>query len=113
MTLRLSMLAVVTCVLSLGRQAPSLDSLASTSLAVIDGTTTISDLRSDVRVVRDSWGVPHIYAQSADNLFFAQGYVMAQDRLWQMEVWRRTGEGRLSEILDRPAAYRRPRTPGH
>jgi hypothetical protein len=55
MTLRMSILAVVTCVLSLGRQAPSLDSLASTSLAVIDGTTTISGLRSEVRVVRDSW----------------------------------------------------------
>ena len=108
MTLRLSILAVVTCVLSLGRQAPSLDSLASTSLAVIDGTTTISGLRSDVRIVRDSWGVPHIYAQSADDLFFAQGYVMAQDRLWQMEVWRRTGEGRLSEILG-PSALPRDR----
>jgi penicillin amidase len=108
MTLRLSILAVATCVISLGRQAPSLDTLASSSLAVIDGSTTISGPRSDVRVVRDSWGVPHIYAQSADDLFFAQGYVMAQDRLWQMEVWRRTGEGRLSEILG-PSALPRDR----
>ena len=41
------------------------------------------------RVVRDEWGVPHITAASDDDLFFAQGYVMAQDRLWQLEMWRR------------------------
>src|SRR5690606_21328038 len=47
---------------------------------------------------RDEWGIPHIYAQNQDDLFFAQGYVMAQDRLWQMELWRRWREGRLAEI---------------
>ena len=63
---------------------------------------------ADVQVVRDTWGVPHIYAQSTDDLFFAQGYVMAQDRLWQMEMWRRAGEGRLAEVLG-PAALARDR----
>jgi penicillin amidase len=61
-----------------------------------------------VQVVRDTWGVPHISAQSTDDLFFAQGYVMAQDRLWQMEMWRRAGEGRMAEIAG-PAAVARDR----
>jgi penicillin amidase len=108
MTLRLSLLGVVVCAVSMARQAPTLDKLATASLAVIDGTATVAGLRSDVRIVRDTWGVPHIYAQSMDDLFFAQGYVMAQDRLWQMEVWRRGVEGRLAEILG-PAAVARDR----
>ena len=108
MFLRVSLLTVLTCVVSMDRQAPAIDKLAAASLAVIEGTTTVAGLRSNVRIVRDTWGVPHIYAQSVDDLFFAQGYVMAQDRLWQMEVWRRAAEGRLAEILG-PAAVPRDR----
>ncbi len=52
-----------------------------------------------VRVVRDAWGIPHIYAQSADDLFFAQGFVQAQDRLFQLDLWRRSVQGRLAEVL--------------
>ena len=52
-----------------------------------------------MRVLRDRWGVPHIYAQSAPDLFLAQGYVHAQDRLWQMELQRRIGHGRLAEVF--------------
>jgi acyl-homoserine lactone acylase PvdQ len=52
-----------------------------------------------VRIVRDRWGVPHIYAQNADDLFFAQGFVQAQDRLFQLDLWRRSVQGRLSEVL--------------
>jgi acyl-homoserine lactone acylase PvdQ len=52
-----------------------------------------------VRIVRDRWGVPHIYAQNADDLFFAQGFVQAQDRLFQLDLWRRSAQGRLSEVL--------------
>lgn len=48
---------------------------------------------------RDRWGVPHIYAQNEHDLFFSQGFVVAQDRLFQMELWKRSGEGRLAEIL--------------
>ncbi len=51
-----------------------------------------------VEVARDKWGVPHITARTMHDLFFAQGYVHAQDRLWQMETLRRVSEGRLSEI---------------
>lgn len=77
----------------------SLDALARRALAVIDGELTVPGLRAPVEVLRDDWGVPHIYAQNDDDLFFAQGYVMAQDRLWQMEMWRRWREGRLAEIF--------------
>ncbi|MHA2335795.1 MAG: penicillin acylase family protein [Candidatus Hodarchaeales archaeon] len=56
-------------------------------------------LSSDVTVYRDIYGVPHIYAENEDDLFFAQGYVQAQDRLWQIEFQRRLSSGKLSEIL--------------
>jgi penicillin G amidase len=52
-----------------------------------------------VRIVRDTWGVPHISAANRDDLFFAQGFVQAQDRLFQMDLWRRSSQGRLSEVL--------------
>ena len=77
----------------------SLAELASRSLAQIDGDLAIPGLEEPVEVIRDEWGVPHIYAQNDDDLFFTQGYVMAQDRLWQMEMWRRWHEGRLAEIF--------------
>ena len=81
-------------------QAPSalLDS-ARARLSVLDGTIRIAGLDSSVEVRRDTWGIPHIYARTQHDLFLAQGFVAAQDRLWQMEMWRRAGEGRLSEVL--------------
>ena len=77
----------------------SFDSLARSSLATIEGRQTIPGLRDSVQVIRDRWGVPHIYAQNIDDLFFAQGFVQAQDRLWQMDMYRRTWSGELAEIL--------------
>ena len=82
----------------------SLDELALRSLAQISGELDVPGLREPVEVLRDEWGIPHIYAQNDDDLFMAQGYVMAQDRLWQMEMWRRWHEGRLSEIFG-PEAF--------
>ena len=76
----------------------SLAELASKSLAQIDGELQVPGLTEPVEIIRDEWGIPHIYAQNDDDLFFAQGYVMAQDRLWQMEMWRRWHEGRLAEV---------------
>jgi penicillin G amidase len=67
-------------------------------LPLLDGTPIIAGVRQPVEVIRDRWGIPHIYAASHDDLFFAQGYVHAQDRLFQMDVSRRVGAGRLSEI---------------
>jgi penicillin amidase len=85
-----------------------LKALAKQSLAQIAGTLSVPGLREPVEIVRDRWGVPHIYARNTDDLFFAQGYVMGQDRLWQMEMWRRQREGRLSEILG-PGTFDRDR----
>jgi penicillin amidase len=68
-----------------------------------DGTIQLGGLQAEVTVVRDQWGIPHIYASTAHDLFMAQGYVHAQDRFWQMEFWRRIGSGRLSEILGESA----------
>ncbi|HWW88064.1 MAG TPA: penicillin acylase family protein, partial [Vicinamibacterales bacterium] len=65
----------------------------------LSGVEQIAGLSAPVRVIRDRWGVPHIHAQNQDDLFFAQGFVQAQDRLFQMDLWRRTVRGRLSEVL--------------
>lgn len=65
----------------------------------ISGALEVVGLGAPVQVVRDKWGVPQIYAQNDHDLFFAQGYVHAQDRLWQMELNRRAGAGTLSEVL--------------
>ena len=59
-----------------------------------------------VRVQRDRWGVAHIYAKNQHDLFFAQGFVVAQDRLFQMELWKRSGQGRLAEVLGATAVAR-------
>ena len=63
------------------------------------GNLRLPGLLEQVDVFRDSYGVPHIYAANAHDLFMAQGFVHAQDRFWQMEFWRRSGNGTLSEIL--------------
>lgn len=85
---------------------PRLRELARAALTPIDGEQRLQGLREPVEVIRDRWGIPHIYARNTDDLFFAQGYVMAQDRLWQMEMWRREKEGRLAEILGPQAVAR-------
>jgi len=81
------------------RTASDLKRLARERLAKIDGRIDVPGLDSTVEVRRDRWGVPHIYAKTQRDLFFAQGFVAAQDRLFQMDLWRRTGEGRLAEVL--------------
>jgi penicillin amidase len=72
---------------------------ALAALPQLDGRMKVSGLLGAVTVTRDSHGVPSIEAAALDDLFFAQGYVTAQDRLWQMDVMRRFGSGELSEIL--------------
>jgi penicillin amidase len=79
---------------------------AYTVLAQTSGRIKLNVLSKPVEVLRDKWGIPHIYAQTMNDLFFAQGFVAAQDRLWQMEMWRRVGEGRLAEILGSSAIER-------
>src|SRR5580700_11239555 len=84
----------------------SLEVRAKAALAVIRGTLNVHGLQQSVRVQRDRWGVAHIYAQNQHDLFFSQGFVVAQDRLFQMELWKRSGQGRLAEILG-PSAVQR------
>jgi penicillin G amidase len=84
----------------------SLQARAKAAVAQIRGTLNIHGLQASVRVQRDRWGVAHIFAQNQHDLFFAQGFVVAQDRLFQMELWKRSGEGRLAEILG-PSAIQR------
>jgi penicillin amidase len=83
----------------------SFEQLAKDSLAPLEGRVALPGLKQEVQVLRDEWGVPHIYASDVDDLFFAQGYIVAQDRLWQMEIWRRTAAGRLAELVG-PVALR-------
>src|SRR5260370_453428 len=70
-----------------------------TSLPQIDGAIALAGLDREVEVLRDAHGVPHIFAATQEDAYFALGFVHAQDRLWQMELMRRAGAGRLAEIL--------------
>src|SRR5713226_371326 len=73
--------------------------IARSALPEIDGTLAVSGLAAPVSVTRDGHGVPTIEAATLDDLFFAQGYVTAQDRLFQMDLMRRSAAGELSEIV--------------
>ena len=73
--------------------------LARSSLPQLDGAISVAGLSAPVKVMRDGHGVPTIDAASLEDLFFAQGYVTAQDRLWQMDIIRRFAAGEISEIL--------------
>jgi len=73
--------------------------IARSALPQLDGKIAVNGLSSTVTITRDGHGVPTIEAASLKDLFFAQGYVTAQDRLWQMDVMRRFAAGELSEIL--------------
>ena len=66
----------------------------------------LARLQQRVEILRDRWGVPHIYAANTPDLFFAQGYMAARDRLWQIDLWRRIGTGKLAEILGAQAIER-------
>ena len=70
-----------------------------TALPQVDGALRVPGLGARVDVLRDARGVPHLRARSLDDLYFAQGYVTAQDRLWQMDLSRRLAEGELAEIF--------------
>ena len=70
-----------------------------TSLPVLDGSIRVTGLSASVTVRRDQHGVPHIEAATLDDLFEAQGYITAQDRLWQMDMARRSAAGELAELL--------------
>ncbi|MBT6614314.1 MAG: penicillin acylase family protein, partial [Deltaproteobacteria bacterium] len=64
-----------------------------------DGEITVPGLAGEVKVIRDSYGMPHIYAKTDQDGFFALGYSMAQDRLFHMDIVRRAARGKLAEVL--------------
>jgi penicillin amidase len=68
------------------------------------GELAVAGLKDSVEILRDEWGVPHIYASNMHDLFFAQGYTQAQDRWWQMEFWRHIGSGRIEELVGKKDA---------
>ncbi|MBI2793456.1 MAG: penicillin acylase family protein [Ignavibacteria bacterium] len=61
-------------------------------------------VQDSVLIYRNSFGIPHIIGKNIDDVLFSQGFVHAQDRLWQMDIWRRIGRGHLAEVLGRQAA---------
>lgn len=69
-------------------------------------TLQMAGLAQPVEIIRDRWGINHIYAQNEPDLFFAQGYAAAKDRLFQLEIWRRQATGTVSEFLGRSALTR-------
>lgn len=105
------LLTLVLSVFALAPAAADEADLASRARAVLSqtsGTIRVAGLSRPVTVLRDPWGVPHIYAETQGDLFFAQGFVAAQDRLWQLEMWRRAGMGEMAEVLG-PEALGRDR----
>src|SRR6266849_5868567 len=73
--------------------------LAGQKDAVAAETIALPGLREPVEILVDRWGVPHIYAKNEADLFFAQGFNAARDRLFQIDLWRRRGLGQLSEVF--------------
>ena len=84
-----------------GLAAGIASTLAAQSAAVKTDTLRVRGLQQPVEVLRDRWGVPHIYAKTEHDLFFAQGYSAARDRSFQFEMWRRQATGTMAEVLGR------------
>lgn len=78
-----------------------LRSITRAALPQLDGDLHLAGLSAPVTVRRDAHGVPHVEAASQEDLFVAQGYVTAQDRLWQMDAYRRNANGELAEVMGR------------
>jgi penicillin amidase len=75
------------------------NTVAPKSFPQIDGEIQLEGLNGPVDVYRDNMGIPHIYATTPHDLFFAQGFIHAQDRFWQMDFYRHVGEGRTAEMF--------------
>jgi penicillin amidase len=89
-------------------------SVVRSALPQLDGSIALAGIRAPVSVTRDAQGVPHISAATLEDLFLAQGYVTAQDRLWQMDLTRRYAGGETSEIFPQSSGLQsgRSRTGG-
>src|SRR5690242_11537474 len=89
---RLRISAILVLALAAGAPAAHAESGARDTLRV-------SGLHQPVEILRDRWGISHIYAGNEHDLFFAQGYSAARDRLFQLELWRRQATGTVAELL--------------
>ncbi len=98
---RLILIAGVLIVIALVTGLFVLTGIKKSALPDYSQDIYIPGMSGEVTVLRDSFAVPHIYAQSEKDLYLATGFVMAQDRLWQMDLLRRVTQGRLSEIMGR------------
>ena len=96
---RIAAISLLILLLVAGLVLLRLFTIARSALPEIDGTIAVEGLSAPVRVTRDGHGVPTIDANTMDDLFFAQGYVTAQDRMFQMDLMRRAAEGDLAEII--------------
>ncbi|HET6169623.1 MAG TPA: penicillin acylase family protein, partial [Terracidiphilus sp.] len=97
--LRSAAALVLFLLLAAGAGVLWLRSITKAALPVLDGDLHLAGLSAPVTVRRDAHGVPHIDAATQQDLFVAQGYVTAQDRLWQMDIFRRNANGELAEVL--------------
>ena len=97
--IRLALIGITVIVLAVAGVAAWFLATARLALPQIDGTMALAGLHSPASVARDAQGVPHITAATLEDLFFTQGYVTAQDRLWQMDMLRRYAAGELAEVL--------------
>ncbi len=91
--------AAVVLLIAACRRPPETPAPVPPAMPQTDGTLALPGLTAPATVVRDRWGIPHITASNLDDLFFAQGVVQSQDRLFQMDLWRRAAQGRLAETL--------------
>jgi penicillin amidase len=106
---RLGKIAVVVSIIlllvSVGLIAFVLSTVYYSPLPKTSGDEEVIGLEREATVYRDTWGIPHIYADTTEDLLFAQGYIHAQERWWQMELSRLIGQGRVSEIAGKGEDY--------
>ena len=98
-TLRRVLFTLIGLVVGLALAATTIVVVLNGPLPKHSGEITLRGPRSEIRVLRDDRAVPHIYATTDHDLFFAQGYVHAQERFFQMDLWRHTASGRLAELV--------------
>jgi penicillin G amidase len=92
-------IALWACTLFFAICASAAPARPTTKDAVSTETTSVAGLRQPAEILIDHWGVPHIYARNESDLFFAQGFNAARDRLFQIDLWRRRGLGQLAEVF--------------
>jgi len=97
---RILTIIMIVIVLAIAGGMIFLNSVKTRALPDYNEGVDLESLTAPVSVFRDSMGIPHIYAENEEDLYRTVGYVMAQDRMWQMDLMRRITTGRLSEVLD-------------